>query len=58
MCCERIEKAFELYCYKVTWEDGEVVYYVDESMHDAARSANEIMPVKAIEEIGKGMIGC
>lgn len=58
MCCKRIEEALDLYCYKVTWEDGEVAYYVDTSMSDAATSANEIMPVKAIEEIGIGMIGC
>jgi hypothetical protein len=58
MCCKRIEEAFDLYCYKVTWEDNSVVYYIDETMHDAARSANEIMTVKSIEEIGKGMIGC
>ena len=58
MSCDRIENACELYCFKVVRQDGKVVYYVDTSMEDAARSANEIMPVKSIEEIGDGMVGC
>lgn len=58
MSCDRIENARELYCFKVVWQDGKVVYYVDTSMEDAARSANGIMPVKSIEEIGDGMVGC
>lgn len=58
MCCKRIEESCELYCYKVTSDDGEVIYYVDTSIHDAAKSANEVMIVKSIEEIGTGMIGC
>jgi hypothetical protein len=57
MCVERIEEAPELYCFKVTYTDGSVYYYVDTSMADAVTSANEIMPVKAIEEIGRGAIG-
>jgi hypothetical protein len=58
MCVKRIEESAELFCYKVTFDDGDVVYYIDTSMHDAAKSANEIMPPKFIEEVGKGAIGC
>jgi hypothetical protein len=58
MCVGRIQNATDLYCYKITYEDGSIVYYVDTSMSDAAASANEIMPPKSIEEIGAGAIGC
>jgi hypothetical protein len=57
MTADRFDTATELWCYKVTYEDGDVYYYVDVSMSEAARSASEIMPVKSIEEIGKGAIG-
>lgn len=54
---ERIDNTEELYCYKITYETGEVVYYVDVSMADAVRSAEEIEGVKTAEYVGKGGIG-
>ena len=57
MCIERIEESAELFCFKVTYDDNSVVYYVDTSMGDAANSAEEICGVKNIEYIGKGAIG-
>ena len=57
MCCERIENARELYCFKITYDDGKVFYYVDSSMSDAVKSASEIWSVKSVEFIGNGAIG-
>lgn len=57
MCCERIENATELYCFKITYDDGKIVYYVDSSMSNAVRSASEIWSVKLAEFIGQGAIG-
>ena len=54
---ERIDNSMELFCFKVTYEDGDVYYYIDSSMGDALRSAEEICGVKNIEYIGKGAIG-
>lgn len=59
MCVTRIEEASELFCFKIIYEgETEPVYYVDTSMADAVRSAEEICGVKTAEYIGKGAIGC
>jgi len=59
MCVKRIEEAVELYCFKIMYEGGtEPIYYVDASMGDAVNSAEDIAPVKSVEYIGKGAIGC
>jgi hypothetical protein len=59
MCVKRIEEAEELFCFKIIYEGGtEPVYYVDTSMADAVRSAEDICAVKTAEFIGVGAIGC
>lgn len=58
MCVDRIKNSPDLYCYKVVWMNGNICYYVDVSIYDAAISANEIDAIKSIEEIGDGAIGC
>jgi hypothetical protein len=57
MACERIDNAAELFCFKVTFDDGNIIYYVDDSMFNAAKSANEICNVSKIEYIGKAAVG-
>ena len=57
MACKRIEESATLYCYKVTYTGGKIFYYIDVSMEDAIRSANEIDEVKIIEFVGEGAIG-
>jgi hypothetical protein len=57
MTCDRIDNATELFCFKVTYDDGDIYYYVDTSISDASKSASEIDNVKTIEYIGKGMVG-
>lgn len=58
MCCKRIENAVKLWCYKVTFEDKTIIFFVDTTMSDVATSANEYGIVKSIEEMGEGAIGC
>ena len=57
MCVDRIEKAAALYCFKVTYDDGNIVYYVDADIGSAATSAEEIAAIKSIEYMGEGAIG-
>ena len=57
MCCERIDNACELFCYKIEYDDGDIYYYVDTDMASAVKSAYEIANVKSAEFIGKGAIG-
>lgn len=57
MCCDRINNSSELWCFKVTYNDGVIKYYVDSSMGDAANSAGEFGDVQTIEYIGEGAIG-
>lgn len=53
----KIDDAVELFCYKVTLDDGDVYYVVAASMQDAITHEEEIMGVKSCEFVGKGAIG-
>lgn len=57
MTCKRIEEAAILYCFKVIYEHGKEIFFIDTSMEDAARSANEFGNVLSILYLGEGMIG-
>lgn len=57
MCSKKIEEATELFCYKVTLDDGGVYYVVAPNMQDAITHEEEIMGVKSCEYLGKGAIG-
>jgi len=56
MCGKKLMEATELYCFKVTLDDGEIRYVVAVSMQDAITHEEEIMGVKSCEFVGKGAI--
>ena len=57
MVASRFDTANTLYCFKVTYESGEICYYIDINMENVARSAERRSIVESIEYIGKGAIG-
>lgn len=56
MCGKKLMESTELYCYKVTGDDGEVRYIVAVSAQDAITHSEEIQGVKICEYVGLGGI--
>lgn len=56
MCSKKIMEASELFCFKVTGDDGTFRYVVAVSMQDAITHESEIQGVKSCEYVGLGAI--